>query len=110
MAIVFSSITMYFFTYLDINDEVMKAHNLELYALKAEQRMMKDLFGQTAEAFAKAVEDCDAKTRGLAKKTADISKRIAEESGLSQDECEEVYYAALLHKVASEEILNSIKD
>ena len=110
MAIVFSSITMYFFTYLDINDEVMKAHNLELYALKAEQRMMKDLFGQTAEAFAKAVEDCDAKSRGLAKKTADISKRIAEESGLSKDECEEVYYAALLHKVASEEILNSIKD
>ena len=110
MAIVLSSITMYFFTYLDINDEVLKAHNLELYALKAEQRMMKDLFGQTAEAFAKAVEDCDIKSRGVAEKTAELARKIAEESGKSKDECEEVYYAALLHKVASEEILKTIKD
>lgn len=110
MAIVLSSITMYFFTYLDINDEVLKAHNLELYALKAEQRMMKDLFGQTAEAFARAVEDCDVKTRGIARKTAALARKIAEESGKNGDECEEVYYAALLHKVASEEILSSIKD
>ena len=110
MAIVFSSITMYFFTYLDINDEVMRAHKLELYALKAEQRMMKDLFGQTAEAFAKAVEACDEKTKGIARKNAELAKKIAEECGKSFEECEEVYYAALLHKVASEEILASIKD
>ena len=110
MAIVLSSITMYFFTYLDINDEVIKAHNLELFSLKAEQRMMKDLFGQTAEAFTKAVEECDAKSKGKAKKAADIARKIAEESGKSKDECEEVYYAALLHKVASEEVLNGIKD
>ena len=110
MAIVFSSIIMYFFTYLDINDEVMRAHKLELYALKAEQRMMKDLFGQTAEAFAKAVEACDEKTKGIARKNAELAKKIAEECGKSFEECEEVYYAALLHKVASEEILASIKD
>ena len=110
MAIVLSSITMYFFTYLDINDEVLRAHKLELYALKAEQRMMKDLFGQTAEAFAKAVEECDEKSRGTAKKTAELAKKIAQESGKSSDECEEIYYAALLHKVASEEILKSIQD
>ena len=110
MAIVLSSVTMYFFTYLDINDEVLKAHKLELYALKAEQRMMKDLFGQTAEAFAKAVEECDEELKGRAKKTADLAKKIAEESGMNKDECEEVYYAALLHKVAGEEVLKTIKD
>ena len=110
MAIVLASVSMYFFTYLDINDEVMKAHKLELYSLKAEQRLMKDLFGQTAEAFAKAVEDCDAELKGHAKKTAVLAKKIAEESGMSNDECEEVYYAALLHKVASEEVLRGIKD
>ena len=110
MAIVLSSVVMYFFTYLDINDEVMKAHNLELYALKAEQRMMKDLFGQTAEAFAKAVEACDEELKGKAKKTADLAKSIAQKSGKNKDECEEVYYAALLHKVADEEILAGIND
>ena len=87
MAIVFSSIIMYFFTYLDINDEVMRAHKLELYALKAEQRMMKDLFGQTAEAFAKAVEACDEKTKGIARKNAELAKKIAEECGKSFEEC-----------------------
>ncbi len=110
MAIVLASVSMYFFTYLDINDEVMKAHKLELYSLKAEQRMMKDLFGQTAEAFAKAVEDCDSELKGCAKKNAALAKKIAEECGMSNDECEEVYYAALLHKVASEEVLRVIKD
>lgn len=57
------------------------------------------LFEQTAEALAEAIDAKDRYTHGHSTRVAEISERIAREAGFSDKECEEVYFAALLHDV-----------
>ena len=99
MAMVFVSISLYIFTYLDINDEVIRAHNIELEIIEEEKKSTKRLFDQTANAFVKAVEKKDEYSKGNSAKKAEIARAIARETGKNEDECEEVYYAALLQDV-----------
>ena len=97
MSMVLVSISLYFFTYFDINDEVERAHVLEMRTLKEEQRQMKNLFSHTANAFVKAIEKRDESLKGESEKAALIARKLAEKYGLSEEKCDEVYYAALLH-------------
>ena len=99
MAMVIAFICMYIFTYLDINDEVERVHNLEIADLKEEQKSMYRLFDQVSNAFVDALERRDEYSKGKAVRIANVAKRIAQEKGLSPIECEDVYYAALLHDV-----------
>ncbi|WP_408071712.1 HD-GYP domain-containing protein [Butyrivibrio sp. JL13D10] len=99
MAMVLVSISLYIFTYLDVNDEVIKAHNLEMENLKNEKKSTKRLFEQTAEAFVKAVEKKDDEKQGYSVMVAEMARRIAEAAGKSEEECDEVYYASLLHNI-----------
>lgn len=99
MAMVLVSIFLYIFTYLDINDTVEHAHKIEMEGLHEEQESMKRLFDQTATAFVTAIEKKDDFTEGHSLRVAEYAKRIAELSGKSDDECTQVYYAALLHDV-----------
>ncbi len=99
MAMVLVSVSLYIFTYLDINEEVVRTHNIEMDILQSEQRSMKRLFEQTASSFMKAVEKKDEYAKGYSAKVADLARRIARESGKSEEECDEVYYAALLHDI-----------
>ena len=110
MAMVMVSVSMYIFTYLDINDNVQKAHSLEMKALLEEQNNIRTLFGQTVTAFIKAVEKRNSLLSGKSEKIAFIAKAIAQKSGMSQDDCDKVYYAALLHKVAIATFSDSILD
>ena len=99
MAMVLVSVSLYIFTYLDINEEVVRTHNIEMDILQSEQRSMKRLFEQTASSFMKAVEKKDEYAKGHSSKVADLSRRIAKAAGKSEEECDEVYYAALLHDI-----------
>ena len=99
MAMVIVSIFLYIFSYLDINDTVEHAHKIEMEGLHEEQESMKRLFDQTATAFVTAIEKKDDFTEGHSLRVAEYAKRIAELSGKSDDECTQVYYAALLHDV-----------
>ncbi len=99
MGMVFVSISLYIFTYLDINEEVIRAHTIELENIEKEKKSMKRLFDQTANALVKAVEKKDEYLKGNSAKKAEIARDIAKEAGLSDEECEEVYYAALLQNV-----------
>lgn len=99
MAMVLVSISLYIFTYLDINDEVGRAHLIELENMENQKKSMKRLFDQTANAFVKAVEKKDEYLKGNSSKKAEIARQIAIECGKNEEECEEVYYAALLQDV-----------
>ena len=99
MAMVLVSISLYVFTYLDINETAKRAHNHEMKALKDEKKSMKKLFGQTAAAFVTAVEKRDPFLKGHSERVADYAKRIAEASGKTEDECDDIYYTALLNDV-----------
>ncbi|MBR4574507.1 MAG: HD domain-containing protein [Lachnospiraceae bacterium] len=99
MAMVCVSVFLYVFMYLDLNNTVEHAHEIEIENIQGEQAHMRRLFEQTATAFVSAVEKKDEYTKGHALKIAEYSKRMASLAGKSDEECEEVYYAALLHDV-----------
>ena len=57
------------------------------------------LFEQTAQALASAIDAKDSYTNGHSHRVAYYSVKIAEELGLPKDECDRIYFAALLHDV-----------
>ncbi|MCR5791698.1 MAG: HD domain-containing protein [Lachnospiraceae bacterium] len=99
MAMVLVSILLYVFTYLDINETVVAAHQNEMVELKKEQKSIKRLFDQTATAFMAAVEKKYDYMEGHAKRVAELSRIVAKRLGKSEEECDRVYYAALLHDI-----------
>lgn len=111
MAMTLVSIFLYFYTYLDINDKAEHAHRLEMEGLQEQQESMHRLFDQTAMAFVKAVEKKDEFSEGHSAKVAYYARRLAREAGKNDEECEKVYYAALLHDVGQigipDEVINS---
>lgn len=99
MAMVIAFISMYIFTYLDINDEVERIHANEIGDLRNEQTSTYRLLDQISNAFVSTLERRDEYSTGKARRIATLAKKIAAEKGLSSMECEDVYYAALLHDV-----------
>ena len=97
MAVVLVSAFLYIFTYLDINDEVQKSHNIQMELLIDEQKRMKPLFSQAARTFAIAQEKRSEFLKDNAKKTADWALRIAKKCGKPNDVCLEAYNTALYH-------------
>ncbi|MBR1898926.1 MAG: HD domain-containing protein [Oscillospiraceae bacterium] len=108
MAMVLVSICLYIFTYLDINNAAEKAHELEVGNLQKEQESMHRLFDQTVNAFVAAIEKRDEHSEGHSVRVADYARRIARAAGKSEEECSEVYYAALLHDVGLVGIPDSV--
>ena len=108
MAMVMVSVSLYIFSYLDINDEVVRAHEIEVENLEKVQQSMKRLFDQTATAFVTAVEKKDEYQVGHSVRVAGYAKRLAACAGKNEEECEDVYYAALLHDVGMIGIPDSI--
>ena len=68
-------------------------------ANKREREIQKRLFEETALALANAIDAKDAYTHGHSTRVAEYSRKIAELAGKSEQECEEIYYAGLLHDV-----------
>lgn len=99
MAMVLVSIFLYVFTYLDVNEAVIRAHAIEMEQLDEDRKSIKRLFDQTATAFVAAMEKKDPYPPGHSAIAAEIAGRIAKSLGKEQDEIDEIYYAALLHNV-----------
>ncbi len=66
------------------------------------------LFEQTAEALASAIDAKDPYTNGHSRRVAEYSLKIARTVGKSEEECERVYFAALLHDVGKIGVPSSI--
>lgn len=99
MSMVGVSVFLYISMYLDLNNVVNHAHEIEIQNMQGEQIRMKRLFDQTATAFVSAVEKKDEFTKGHALRIAEYAKEIAKRAGKNEEECEKAYYAALLHDV-----------
>ncbi|MBP5249388.1 MAG: HD domain-containing protein, partial [Lachnospiraceae bacterium] len=108
MAMVLVSISLYIFTYLDINAAVMRAHDIEMQGVREEQKSMRRLFDQTAKAFVKAVEKKDVYSEGHSERVAELAVKIARLCEKDNDECNRIYYSALLHDVGKIGIPDSI--
>ncbi|MBQ7153523.1 MAG: HD domain-containing protein [Clostridia bacterium] len=108
----FTVVVFYTYTlnYLSEASERARKHELEYY--KEAKRKETALFEQTIEALANAIDAKDKYTHGHSARVAAYSKRIAQNAGLPEVTCEEVYFAALLHDVGkigvSNDILNKV--
>ena len=90
---------LYIFALRDLNREVARSRKLEIAHYKDERKKEHLLFEQTAEALATAIDAKDPYTHGHSARVAMYATQIAREAGLSEEECEQVYFASLLHDV-----------
>ena len=97
--IVLVSVIMYVFAYFDINNAIEKAHKDETSHLRQDRRAIRHLYDQTVRAFMTALDDRDAYSKGRSVRVADYARMLAEESGLSKKESDEVYFEALVHDI-----------
>jgi len=93
------AVLLYIFSINDMNDAVEQANRREIQVLKDEQKKMRMLFEQTASALASAIDAKDKYTHGHSSRVAMYSEKIARLSGKSDEECQDIYYSALLHDV-----------
>lgn len=108
MALVGTTVLLYVFAYMDLNDKAERANEIRAEMMEEEKEQMRRLFDQTAEAFVSAIDARDDETQGHSARVAGYARRIAEVSGKDREECDRVYYAALLHDVGKIGIPDSI--
>lgn len=92
-------IVFFIYTLYALGDEVGKARTREINFYKEAREKEAELFVETTEALANAIDAKDSYTSGHSMRVALLSKEIAEEAGLTDEECDQVYFSALLHDV-----------
>ena len=114
IGIILTAILIYIVALSNLNNEVEQAKRNEIKYLKEQQKSMQRLFYQTASAFMGAIESKDVYTLGHSDRVANYAKAIALSCGKNERECDEIYYAALLHDIGKiglpESILNKGSD
>ena len=108
MTVVGMAICLYIFVVVDLSETAEHAKNLEIEFYRQEKEKEHDMFEQTAEALASAIDAKDQYTHGHSSRVAMYSQMIARQAGKSEEACEEVYFAALLHDVGKIGIADSI--
>ena len=92
------------------NKKIENYQLIEITYLTKQQRFSQRLFEQTAKALVNAIDAKDAYSHGHSMRVAEYSEKIARELGKSDEECEKIYYAGLLHDVGKigipDEIIN----
>ena len=81
--------------------EARKTYGLQLATVELERKHKEshEQFVQATEALASAIDAKDKYTNGHSRRVAEYSAKIAKTAGKSEEECERVYFAALLHDV-----------
>ena len=92
-------VLLYNFAIIDMGDALKESREREIKTLKDEEERIYRLFDQTAEALATAIDAKDKYTHGHSTRVADYSLKMARALGKSEDDCQKIYYAALLHDV-----------
>jgi HD-GYP domain-containing protein (c-di-GMP phosphodiesterase class II) len=108
MSTVGAAMQFYMFTLVDLDRAAEKAIQMQIEFLQDEQKDIHTLFVQTAEALSGAIDAKDKYTHGHSLRVAEYSRKIAALAGMDESECEEVYFAGLLHDVGKIGISDSI--
>ena len=81
--------------------EARKTYGLHMATVELERKHKEahEQFVQTTDALASAIDAKDRYTNGHSRRVAEYSVRIAKAVGKSEEECERIYFTALLHDV-----------
>ncbi|WP_294753674.1 HD-GYP domain-containing protein [uncultured Ruminococcus sp.] len=101
-------VLLYVFALIDMNDMIERANKNEIEIIRKEQKNTHLLFKQTATALANAIDAKDRYTHGHSRRVAEYSVKVAKYAQKTDKECEELYFAALLHDVGKIGIKDSI--
>ncbi len=93
------AILLFLFALIDMNATVKRANDITINYLKEEQAAAQRLFDQTAKALVSSIDAKDRHAQGHSTRVAEYARKLAELKGLSQEDCDKVYYAGLLHDV-----------
>lgn len=96
----------YALSYITNTAERIMLHELDIY--RQSQKKETAMFKETMEALAKAIDAKDKYTRGHSTRVALYSRLIAKKAGLSEEKCEQVYFAGLLHDIGKIGVSNDI--
>ena len=112
MTMVLIVIIFYTFALNYISEAAERAREHEILFYKEQQKKEAEMFEETTEALANAVDAKDKYTSGHSLRVAYYSRLIAKEAHLPEKTCEQIYFAALLHDVGKIgvplEIINKI--
>ncbi len=77
----------------------MISFQINLLKREMKQSNDRDLFEQTATALVNAIDAKDTYTHGHSSRVADYSRKLAEHLGKTSQQCDDIYFAGLLHDV-----------
>ena len=102
--------TLEYYIYLATVYRQELKEKLDAYVSEMEEtdNKLKSLTTEVIEALASAIDAKDTYTHGHASRVAEYSRKLAELNGKSKKECDEIYYAALLHDVGKIGVSDSI--
>ncbi len=114
IGIIITCILIYIVALSNLSNQVEQAKKNEIENLKKERKNMQELFYQTASAFMGAIEAKDVYTLGHSERVANYSMAIAKSAGKNDKECNDIFYAGLLHDIGKmglpESIINKGKN
>lgn len=99
MTIVGAAMVAFIFSFLDINDRAEQAGKLAIQYHQEAHESMQKLFEETSSAIVDALDAKDPYTAGHSARVAKYARMIAERSGKTAEQCDEIYYGALLHDI-----------
>ena len=105
------AVTMIFLAIITILGIVAQKHarQAEHYAeIEKLNKRDQKLLHEVITAFANSIDAKDKYTHGHSSRVAEYSKKLAEMNNKSEQECEEIYYAALLHDIGKIGVPDSI--
>ena len=108
MTVVGMSVLLYVFALVDLQDALQQAQENEIESYREARIKEHALFEETAEALVNAIDTKDRYTQGHSARVATYAQMIARAAGRSEEECEEIYFAALLHDVGKIGVPDSI--
>lgn len=88
--------------------QIVRYRTDEMEQLKERQQISQRLFEQTATALVTAIDAKDEYSHGHSMRVAEYAREIARAMGKSEEECQKVYYAGLLHDVGKIGISDAI--
>ncbi len=110
MTTVIVVIVFYVYAVSSLGEEVSLARVHEIEILKDAEQREAAQFVETTKALANAIDAKDRYTHGHSTRVAILSRQIAKEAGYSDEDCDQVYFAALLHDVGKigvpDEVIN----